>query len=41
MALLEAKRAGTEIHNPKAWLTSVANNKKKTNTKTEKENLNT
>lgn len=26
-ALLEAKRSGTEIKNPKAWLTTVANNK--------------
>lgn len=27
MALLEAKRSGTEIKSPKAWLTTVANNK--------------
>lgn len=27
MALLEARRAGKEIKNPKAWLTRVANNK--------------
>lgn len=43
MALLEAKRAGTEIHNPKAWLTSVANNKIKNeykNRKRESEHIN-
>lgn len=40
MALLEAKRSGTEIKSPKAWLTTVANNKIKGNTKTGKENLN-
>lgn len=27
MALLEARRSGTEIKSPKAWLTTVANNK--------------
>ena len=27
MALLEAKRSGAEIKSPKAWLTTVANNK--------------
>lgn len=43
MALLEAKRAGTEIRNPKAWLTSVANNKIKNeykNRKRESEHIN-
>lgn len=36
MALLEAKRAGTEIQNPKAWLTAVANNKIKNEYKSRK-----
>ena len=27
MTLLEARRSGTEIKSPKAWLTTVANNK--------------
>ena len=39
MALLEAKRAGTEIHNPKAWLTSVANNKIKNEYKNRKKRI--
>ena len=34
MALLEARRSGTEIKSPKAWLTTVANNKIKMEYKT-------
>lgn len=43
MALLEARRSGTEIKSPKAWLTTVANNKIKMeykNRKRESEHIN-
>ena len=41
MALLEAKRSGTEIKSPKAWLTTVANNKIKREYKNRKREFST